>query len=50
VHERTEGQRLDHIAAFYLDDPHAYWRLCEVEDVLLPDALAEADTIGVPRR
>ena len=24
-HLRRQGQRLDHLAAFYLQDPHGYW-------------------------
>lgn len=50
VHRRIEGQRLDHLAYYYLSDAHGYWRICELNDVLLPDALAEADEIRIPTR
>jgi hypothetical protein len=47
-HLRKEGQRLDHLANFYLQDPDAFWRICELNDVMLPDALAEADIVKIP--
>jgi hypothetical protein len=47
-HLRREGQRLDHLANFYLEDPNGFWRICELNDVMLPDALAEADVIKIP--
>jgi hypothetical protein len=50
VHLRLEGQRLDHLAHRYLADATAFWRICELNGVMLPDALAEAREIPVPRR
>jgi len=47
-HLLKEGQRLDHLANFYLEDPNAYWRIAEHNDVMLPDALFEADIIKIP--
>jgi hypothetical protein len=47
-HLRKEGQRLDHLANFYLQDPNAFWRICELNDAMLPDALAEADIVKIP--
>jgi hypothetical protein len=47
-HLRREGQRLDHLANFYLQDPNAFWRICEINDALLPDALAEVDAVKIP--
>lgn len=47
-HLRREGQRLDHLANFYLEDPHGYWRIAELNDAMLPDALAEADVLDIP--
>lgn len=49
-HIRREGQRLDHLANYYLRDPHGYWRICELNDVLLPDQLAEVELIKIPTR
>jgi len=41
VHVLRQGERLDHLAARYLDDPAGYWRIAERNDVMLPDALLE---------
>ena len=47
-HLRREGQRLDHLANFYLQDPHGYWRIAELNDAMLPEALTEADVLEIP--
>jgi hypothetical protein len=47
-HVRREGQPLDQLAASYLADPHAYWRIAEANDAILPDALAEVSVIVIP--
>ena len=47
-HLRKEGQRLDHLANFYLQDPNGFWRVGELNDVMLPDALAEVAAIRIP--
>lgn len=47
-HRRLDGQRLDHIAAHYLSDPTAFWRLCDVSGTLLPDALEARKLVGIP--
>ena len=47
-HLLKEGQRLDHLANFYLEDSNGFWRICELNDVMLPDALAEVDVIKIP--
>ena len=38
-HKLLEGQRLDHLAAQYLGDPTAFWRICDVNNVMHPDEL-----------
>ncbi len=48
-HRRLAGQRLDHIAAHYLADPTAFWRLCDANDAMVPDALATRDLVGIPK-
>jgi hypothetical protein len=50
VHTRADEQRLDHIAAHYLRDPTAFWRLCDAANVLAPDALAARREVPVPIR
>ena len=47
-HVKKEGQNLDQLANAYLRDPHAYWRLAELNGVILPDALSERVEIDIP--
>jgi hypothetical protein len=47
-HRRLDGQRLDHIAAAYLSDPTLFWRLCDANGAIVPDALAARALVGVP--
>lgn len=48
LHIMQQGQRLDHLAQKYLDDPAGFWRICELSDVMLPEALTEAQEIEIP--
>ena len=41
-HTVTEGERLDHIAAHYLDDAEQFWRICDANGALRPEELTEA--------
>ena len=45
---KKQGQRIDHLAASLLADPFGYWRIAEVNGVLLPDALEEAERLRIP--
>lgn len=47
-HLKREGQRLDHLANFYIKDPNGFWRIAELNDAMLPDALAEVDVLKIP--
>ena len=47
-HQRRQGQRLDLIAAHYLEDPTTFWKLCDDNNAVVPDALAVHDLIGIP--
>lgn len=49
-HRRLQGQRLDHIAAYYLKDPTAFWRLCDANGTISPDALASRELVGIPKK
>lgn len=49
-HVLRQGQRLDHLAAKYLDDPAGFWRICELNDAMLPEALSEVRELGIPRK
>ncbi len=47
-HRRLEGQRLDLIAANYVNDPTAFWKLCDANNSVSPDALSRRPLIGIP--
>jgi len=47
-HRRLNEQRLDLIANRYLKDATAFWRLCDANNAIAPDALASRDLIGIP--
>ena len=49
-HRRIQGQRLDHLAYRYLHNTAGFWRICEQNDVMLPEALSEADDIAIPQK
>ena len=44
-HVMTDADRLDLVAARYVGDPTAFWRLCDANDVLRP---AELEVVGRP--
>ena len=43
-HRVAQGERLDNITARYLGDPTQFWRLCDANQALRPEALT--DEIG----
>ncbi|NER82211.1 MAG: LysM domain-containing protein [Leptolyngbya sp. SIO1D8] len=43
-HTVTEGDRLDNVAARYLDDPEQFWRIADANRAMHPDALTA--TVG----
>jgi hypothetical protein len=43
-HRVLQNERIDNIAAHYLGDPEAYWRICDANAVIRPDDLTE--TVG----
>jgi hypothetical protein len=47
-HTRNDTQRPDLIAAHYLGDATAAWRLCDAGDAIAPDALAARALIAIP--
>jgi hypothetical protein len=49
-HRRHEGQRLDLIASHYLSDATTFWRLCDANNAVVPDALGARDLIGIPQK
>jgi hypothetical protein len=49
-HKRRQGERLDLIANHYLGDATTFWRLCDANGSMVPDALATHPLVGVPRK
>jgi hypothetical protein len=47
-HQNTGHQRLDLIAAQYLNAPTGFWRLCDANNSMLAGALAARSLIGIP--
>jgi hypothetical protein len=43
-HRIEDGDRLDNLAARYLGDPQQFWRVCDANRAMRPDALIE--TLG----
>lgn len=48
-HQKVVGDRLDLVAARYLNDPTWSWKLCDANDSLSPDSLIARPLIGVPK-
>ncbi len=48
IHVLRQGERIDMLAAHYLNDAAGFWRIAERNDVMLPDALAMASEIEIP--
>jgi hypothetical protein len=44
IHNVTQDERLDNIAAQFLGDPTAFWRLCDANNAMRPEELTE--TLG----
>jgi len=47
-YRRGAGDRLDQISGRFLADATQFWRLCNANDAVVPDALAAAPLVGVP--
>jgi hypothetical protein len=47
-HRRRQAERLDNLAARYLSDATTFWRLCDANNAIVPDALIVRDLIGIP--
>ena|SRR5437879_7515872 len=41
THVVSQGERLDSIAALYLNDPLQFWRICDGNRAMRPDELTE---------
>ena len=47
-YRRIGLQRLDGIANAFLQDATAFWRLCDANNSVVPDALGARSLIGIP--
>lgn len=50
VHLRKQGQRIDHLAYHYLRMPTGFWRIAEMNRVMLAETLTEAPEIAIPKK
>ncbi|HEX4274628.1 MAG TPA: hypothetical protein VHZ74_04705 [Bryobacteraceae bacterium] len=48
IHVLKQGERLDHLAFKYLNDPAGYWRIAERNEAMLPEQLTEQREIEIP--
>jgi len=48
IHVLRQGERIDHLAFRYLEDPAGFWRICEINDAMLAEALIERREISIP--
>jgi len=48
IHVLREGERVDHLAFRYLDNPAGFWRICEINGVMLAEAITEKPEISIP--
>lgn len=49
-HLRKQGQRTDHLAAKYLNNPAGFWQISEANDAMLPEALTEKQEVAIPAK
>jgi hypothetical protein len=48
-HLLMQGQRIDHLASKYLNNPTGFWRIAELNDVMLVETLTEQQQIAIPQ-
>lgn len=49
-HRLKQGQRLDHLANHYLNDPAGFWRVAELNDAMTAEAALDTDLARIPTR
>ncbi len=49
-HKKRQGQRLDHIAAHYLNNPAGFWRIAEMEGAMTAEAALAPALIKIPTK
>jgi hypothetical protein len=48
IHLLRQGERVDLLAALYLDNPAGFWRIAEMNEKMLPESLKEQPQIEIP--
>jgi hypothetical protein len=48
IHVLRQGERIDHLAFRYLENPAGFWRISELNGVMLAEALTERREIAIP--
>jgi len=48
IHVLRQGERVDHLAFRYLENPAGFWRICEINGVMLAEAITEKPEIAIP--
>lgn len=49
-HKLRQGQRLDHLAAHYLDDPAGFWRIADLNDAMSVESALDTALVGIPTK
>jgi hypothetical protein len=47
-HLLKQGERADHLAARYINNPTGFWRICDLNDSMLLETLSEQKEIAIP--
>ena len=50
LHRLREGQRLDHLAAHYLEDPAGFWRIADLNDAMSVEAALDTPLVAIPAK
>jgi hypothetical protein len=48
VHVLRQGERIDHLAYRYLNNPAGFWRICEFNGAMLAEAVTEQREVSIP--
>jgi len=49
-HRLKQGQRLDHIANHYLNNPSGFWRVAEINDAMTAEAALDSALVKIPTK
>jgi hypothetical protein len=48
IHVLRQGERIDHLVFRYLENPAGFWRIAELNGVMLAEAITERREIAIP--